>query len=104
MTQRLDIFILYKYSKMKNSITIYNILIISIVLIPLISAFSLPTSPQEFLENFENYQNYQNLENIRFKRQNDEVIEEIEGSGILPDSEYDIVESSGEEIIGEKII
>ena len=100
MTQRLDIFILYKYSKMKNSITIYNILIISIVLIPLISAFSLPTSPQEFLEN---YQNYQNLENIRFKRQNDEVIEE-EGSGILPDSEYDIVESSGEEIIGEKII
>ena len=101
MTQRLDIFILYKYSKMKNSITIYNILIISIVLIPLISAFSLPTSPQEFLEN---YQNYQNLENIRFKRQNDEVIEEIEGSGILPDSEYDIVESSGEEIIGEKII
>ena len=76
----------------KYTSIIFNILIISIVLIHVISAFSLPTfsSPQEFREN--------DIINIRFKRQNDEVIEE-EGSG---SPEYDIVESSGEEIIGEK--
>ena len=88
-------------------ITIYKILILSIVLIPVISAFSLPTSLQEFLENENIVQSdpHGYLQNIRFKRQNEE---EIEGSGstpeydILPDSEYDIVESSGEEeIIGE---
>ena len=78
----------------KYTSIIFNILIISIVLIQVISAFSLPTfsssSPQEFREN--------DIINIRFKRQNDEVIEE-EGSG---SPEYDIVEASGEEIIGEK--
>ena len=89
-------------------ITIYKILILSIVLIPVISAFSLPTSLQEFLanENIVQGDPHGYLQNIRFKRQNEE---EIEGSGstpeydILPDSEYDIVESSGEEeIIGEE--
>ena len=104
---------LYLYFKMSKKctttlMTIYKILILSIVLIPVISAFSLPTSLQEFLENENIVQGdpHGYLQNIRFKRQNEE---EIEGSGsapeydILPDSEYDIVESSGEEeIIGEQ--